>query len=363
MNDTVVGGTEQAIHEAEALLAHGEGRAAIELLTTANRAERRPELERALVRMRVEGCATLGPPRPAPGDHAVVPGDAAAPITEITAAELSSAAVRDGFARSGCVLVRGLVPAARAARLAAGVDATYEAFDAAAAGDDAYDRTWFWPFPMPDVITPDNAGDAVVLSPDAPLAPRLPTKAHRRVTREGAGIWTVESPHMLFEVFELVDDLGLGAVMTDFLGERPFLSANKCTLRKVPPEEMTGGWHQDGAFLGKDVGAVNCWIALSPCGVDAPGIDVVTRRFDRIVEPGSAGAYFKWSLSDDDVEAAAAGSSIVRPVFEAGDALLFDHRLVHRTGTSPEMTLPRHAIESWWFAPSSFPPSQLPLLY
>lgn len=362
MNDTIVGGTAQTIEQAESLLASGDGRAAIELLTEANRAEAHPRLERALVRMRIEGCATLPPPGPA-ASTPVVPEADAADLTEITAAELTATAVREGFARSGCVLVRGLVPPPRAEQLVAGIDATYEAFDAAATGDESYDRTWYWPFPMPDVIAPDNAGSAVVLSPGAPPAGRIPSRAHRRVTRDGAGIWTVDSPHMLFEVFELVDEVGLGAVMSEFLGERPLLSANKCTLRKVPPEEMTGGWHQDGAFLGKDIGAFNCWISLSHCGVDAPGIDVVTRRFDGIVEPGSDGAYFKWSLSDEDVQVAAAGSAIVRPVFEPGDALLFDHRLVHRTGTSPEMTLPRHAIESWWFTRSAFPPSQLPLVY
>jgi hypothetical protein len=61
---------------------------------------------------------------------------------------------------------------------------------------------------------------------------------------------------------------------------------------------------------------------------------------------------------------------VVRPVFEPGDALLFDHLLVHRTGTAEGMQEVRYAVENWFFAPSAYPqfgPGQkrahLPLLY
>jgi len=57
------------------------------------------------------------------------------------------------------------------------------------------------------------------------------------------------------------------------------------------------------------------------------------------------------------------GTPIARPVLEAGDAMLFDHLLVHRTAVAPGMTRERHAIESWFFAPSAYPEGQLPILY
>jgi len=349
------------IARADILLSRGAVREAIDLLTCANRLERSSDLEQALVRARYEGCASLPPPSPPAGRPPVVAALSGEEIVEVAAADLTASVVRAGFARSGCVLVRGLVPPERVAPLVAGIDATFDALDAAAA-DEAFDPEWYVPFPMPDVISPAHAGAAVALAPGAPSAGRIPAHAHRRVTRQAAGVWTVDSPRMLFEFFELVDELGIGALITEYLGERPFLSANKCALRRVPAEEMSGGWHQDGAFLGEDVGAFNCWIALTRCGVDAPGLDIVPRRFDRLLESGSPEAYFKWSLSDNDVLIAAKGVPLARPVFEAGDALLFDHRLVHRTATSPAMTLERHAIEAWFFSPSSFPPSQLPIL-
>jgi ectoine hydroxylase-related dioxygenase (phytanoyl-CoA dioxygenase family) len=184
------------------------------------------------------------------------------------------------------------------------------------------------------------------------------------MSRDTGSLWAVYSPRMVFEAFELYDEVGLGQVMTEFLGERPVLSANKCTLRRVPCENMLTGWHQDGAFLGDDIGSFNFWVTFTRCGIDAPGMDIVPKRFDRVLQTGGEGAVFRWSLSDQTVTNASDGVPIVRPEFEAGDALLFDHRLVHRTASSAKMVRERYAIESWFFTPSKYPPvGQIPLLY
>lgn len=360
MTDISVGvAVARAIEEAVALQATGEIRAAIDLLTEANRRERHVELERALVRARHEGCASCPPPVPSTIAPIVADPDGGE-LFEIGASDLTSAALRTGFERSGCVLVRGLVPQEQVDRLVAGIDATFDAYDASERGD-AFDSDWYTPFDMPTVISPERAGAAVIVPPDAPVAGPMPAAIHRRTTRDAAGVWTVDSPRMLFEWLEVVEGLGFGELMTEFLGERPFLSANKCTLRRVPPEVILGGWHQDGAFIGEHVGAFNLWLSLSPCGRDAPGLDIVPRRLG-VLTPGEHSA-FPWSLSMQTVKDAAGDAGIVRPDLEAGDAVLFDHRLAHRTATSPEMTKHRHAIESWFFAPSAFPASQLPLVF
>ena len=44
-----------------------------------------------------------------------------------------------------------------------------------------------------------------------------------------------------------------------------------------------------------------------------------------------------------------------RRPFRAGDALLFDHLLLHRTAVGPGMTRERYAMETWLFAPSVVP--------
>ena len=61
------------------------------------------------------------------------------------------------------------------------------------------------------------------------------------------------------------------------MGERPALSVKKSTLRRVPVDTQTD-WHQDGAFIGEDIRTCNGWIALTDCGGDPPGVELVPPR-------------------------------------------------------------------------------------
>jgi hypothetical protein len=166
---------------------------------------------------------------------------------------------------------------------------------------------------------------------------------------------------MLFELLDLLEETGLTDLVTAHLGERPALSANKCTLRRVPVESNTE-WHQDGAFLGATAPTLNVWLSLSHCGVDAPGLDILPQRLDEVVATGTEGALFDWSVSPAVVADLATRTPCVRPRFQPGDALLFDQLLLHRTAVSPGMTRERHAIETWHFAPSRYPDGQIPIV-
>jgi Phytanoyl-CoA dioxygenase (PhyH) len=330
--------------EADRLAAAGHGRPAIDLLTKANRARRDAALERRLVALRHQAFATLpgrpGAERPADVEAEEPPG----PLSPTHPDDLTVAALRRGLAHHGCVLVRGLIPPERAAALADGIDRALDAFDACA--DEPRGTAappWYAPFEA------DTR--------------KYRVGGRRAWVRASGAVWTADSPRMLFELLEVVDATGIGALVGEYFGERPALSANKCTLRRVPADASTN-WHQDGAFLGRHVTTLNLWLALSPCGTDAPGLDIVPQRFDEILPTGTDGAIFDWSVSPTLVEEAAGGSdAIVRPEFSPGDALLFDHLFVHRTGISPAMTRDRWAIETWFFAPSTYPDGQIPLVY
>jgi hypothetical protein len=83
-----------------------------------------------------------------------------------------------------------------------------------------------------------------------------------------------------------------------------------------------------------------------------------------VVPAGTQGALFPWSVADDVVEGLAEPAPLIRPEFEPGDAMLFDHLCLHRTAIGPEMTRERYAIETWFFGPSAYPAKgQIPLLY
>ncbi len=68
-------------------------------------------------------------------------------------------------------------------------------------------------------------------------------------------------------------------------------------------------------------------------------------------------AMFDNMVSQRMAEQAAGDTPILRPIFEPGDALLFDELFLHKTGSDPSMPKPRFAIESWFFGASGFPPT------
>jgi hypothetical protein len=162
-------------------------------------------------------------------------------------------------------------------------------------------------------------------------------------------------------MLESFEEAGLRAVIEGYLGERPAISGQKCTLRKATPD-VTGAWHQDGAFLG-DVRALNVWLSLSRCGDVAPSMDVVPRRLVDFVPTGTEGTYLDFQVSQAVAEEAAGEVGIVRPIFNPGDALLFDDIFLHQTGSDPSMPNPRYAIESWFFGPSAYPENYVPIAF
>ncbi len=326
-----------AAAKARAAAAQGRYREALALAPRADR--RTPELEREVVGWRRRAYAP-GAPAAAWPPASPDPFPGAMGVPEIPARALTAAVLGGAIQNHGCVLVRGLAGERDVAALA---DAVERAFAAAAAYEagapEAQTLPWYAPFPL------DEGGEL--------------TATGRAFTLAGGGVWTPDSPRALELLIGVLRRKGVVSAIADYLGEEPYLSLAKSTLRKVPVTTGTG-WHQDGAFLGRDIRTVNCWLALTDCGVDAPGLDLYPKRVD-LFPTGTAGADFGWSVSDAIVADLAKETPVASPVFAAGDALLFDHLFLHRTGVRPGMTRERLAIESWFFAGSSFPMKQIPL--
>jgi hypothetical protein len=175
----------------------------------------------------------------------------------------------------------------------------------------------------------------------------------------GGGLLAVDSPDLSFEMFEMFRAAGLPELVGRYLGEPPLISAQKTTLRKADPS-VAGHWHQDGKFMGP-VRALNLWLSLSRCGDEAPGLDLVPRRFDYFLTTQTDGEMLDYTASDRVVEEAAGDKGILRPIFEPGDALFFDELFMHKTGSDPSMPKPRFAIENWFFGGSAFPTEYVPL--
>jgi hypothetical protein len=311
-----------ALSAAEQLRGTGDVRSAIDLLTDENRIARNAEIERALIELRHEAAL------------ASIAAAAADVPTEVCASRLAPRLLAAGIERRGYLIVRDLLDAASVARLRDGIDKAFAARDAHRDGrrDDGADA-WYTPFPIQQLSA---------------LRPWL---------AERGGLLAGDSPACLFDIVETYRRCGLMSVVAGYLGEEPLISVDKCTLRRVAPRSGIE-WHQDGAFLGRHTRALNAWVALSDAGRDAPGLDIVPGRLSEVVPTGTGGATYPWSVGADVVASVSEPFGIVSPEFGPGDALLFDPLLLHRTAQSDTHCRTRHAIETWFFAASTYPDQQ-----
>jgi hypothetical protein len=296
-------------------------------------AERRVLHLRNLAGLRLMESAGSSAGHPDP-DFAELPdGDR---LPEIDAADVTPELLRAGI-RHGCLLVRGLVPRSDAVYFAQEIERSYSERD------------------LHNDQKPFNDRYYCEFEPD----PRRRQDMARGWIKAGGGLLVVDSPLLSAELRDLLQRAGLPELIESYLGEPPLVAAEKTTLRKAAPT-VPGAWHQDGKFMG-EVNALNLWLSLSRCGDDAPGLDIVPRRIDHHVVTETDEAMFDHMVSQRVAEREAGDVGIVRPIFEPGDAMLFDELFLHKTGSDPAMSKPRFAIEHWFFGASGFPADYAPL--
>ena len=325
---------------AEVLESEGRLLEAIDTLTAANRQRPSAEIEQQLVRLRYDAFGSLDRSKGLtawPPSIADPFSDVSGRPPEVSMNGLTPQLLGGAIVHHGCLLVRNLVSSVSAEQLAECIKRAFACRDRHQDGAQIAQTTpWYVPF-----------------DPGLSRADRFGKRNYIR---------TVDSPRALFGLLATFDEIGLSDVISAHLGERPALSANKCCLRRVPPDEGATDFHQDGAFLGRSIRALNVWLALSHCGgeADARGLEFVPRRLDLVRESARDSAVFDWAVSATTAERLAEGE-IAGPVFAPGDALLFDELLLHRTAALARAQ-DRYAIESWFFAPSSYPDNHVPVV-
>ncbi len=315
--------------------AQREALQAIDRLSAENRVERSWERERELLQLRVRAYELhqqSGPAEwPAPVRD-LFPESSG--LLEISAAELTPEVLNSGITHHGGIVVRRLFTERLLEPLIAGIDQAFTSADGwfRSGGDPSSTTEWYEPL---------SAGGTRA------------GPAERVFAYRGGALWAADSPRLFFELTEALYELGVVDLVAQHLGERPAISPFKTALRRVPPDAPTG-WHQDGSFLGPDIRTVNLWAAFSACGVDSPGLEIVPRRFDAVLDT--------FDMDDELVAGLLHETPPLLPTFEPGDAMFFDQLFLHRTGLRPAMTRPRYGIESWFFSPSSYPENAIPLL-
>jgi hypothetical protein len=172
-------------------------------------------------------------------------------------------------------------------------------------------------------------------------------------TRPGGSLKLAEALP-LHEVLHTLE--ALPGLVAQRLGAAPRLLASQCWVRRAQPPHH---WHQDGAlhfdFLAHGgppppdalLTMLTCWIPLDDCGADAPGLEWLPASPARLLQPQE--------LGNAALRARFGASASEHPALAAGEALLFDGALLHRTHWRPTMTRPRTSIELRFVAANTLP--------
>jgi hypothetical protein len=261
-------------------------------------------------------------------------------LVEITASELTGTVLGGAITNHGVLRVNRLLDEPTVARLRERIDRGFAA--RARCLEEAADGAALESAPPDFVPYGPGWGKAQLFGPDLYLR-------------------VVDAPDALCDLVEVYTATGVRQAVSDYLGERPAMIANKWIMRRSPSGMLLGEYHQDGAFLGVGIRTVDCWIALSHCGpgTGRPAIDLVPRRLDGILPTGEGSAY-PWGLAEKTVLDALPDTPPISPVFAPGDAMFFDERLPHRTTVGTDLGV-RYAIEAWFVAPSYYPDRHVPI--
>jgi ectoine hydroxylase-related dioxygenase (phytanoyl-CoA dioxygenase family) len=155
---------------------------------------------------------------------------------------------------------------------------------------------------------------------------------------------------------------GFAQILRQYLGGPAVMGTGRMAL--VRDERGPGlPWHQDAAYFLGECAAVNSWCALTPVGEDAPGVQVVPRRFREVVGfPSDAlskldeapDLAYSHGFPEDLIGDILAETPPVVPVLQPGDAMLFDEMTLHQTDRRHWAVPYREKAICWFFAPSRF---------
>ncbi len=158
-------------------------------------------------------------------------------------------------------------------------------------------------------------------------------------------------------VLQAIANSGAAAPLVQALGPAPWCNLAQSWLRTGRPAHH---WHQDGAlrhdFLahaGQPVPADaalqmrTLWIALTPCGENAPSLQWVEAVLPGLLSPPE--------LTPEAVAARFGAGALQHAVLQAGDALLFDGLCLHCTHLRPAMQRPRRSLELRFFGAETRP--------
>jgi hypothetical protein len=142
-------------------------------------------------------------------------------------------------------------------------------------------------------------------------------------------------------------------------GESVMCSYEHCSVRyqRADLRQKSYTFHQDASYHSRDPldhAGLTTWIPLCDCGVDAPGLQVYPRAIADVlpVPEGIEGPYL---FCDTQTVLDHFGEDLWAPALSAGDVLIFNHFVVHRTYITDGMTKERQSVDFRVFPRSRIP--------
>lgn len=132
----------------------------------------------------------------------------------------------------------------------------------------------------------------------------------------------------------------------------------RCYYPTVGEYRHVSPFHQDLAGIDPRA-AVTSWIPLDPCGVIAPGLEIVETPLDALIPVDDAGADEGFGISPTRV-LPRYGDRLLHPAFAVGDAALFRNTTLHRTYVTPAMTEARCSFECRYIPKSQLKRDETP---
>jgi hypothetical protein len=178
-----------------------------------------------------------------------------------------------------------------------------------------------------------------------------------------------ESGNTTDKVLSILANSPAYEILCDVMGNQILCNLNQARFRKqyalnnYPPLHMPHSWHQDGALgvtfkeLPKPnkqpyiqeslTPLITCWIPLTTCGCESPGIKFVTRRLDRLL-------HYQY-LNDRAIAELFEPDEFWSPELKLGDVLIFLNGTLHKTYVTPSMKQDRLSLEFRLFSPYKIP--------
>lgn len=163
-----------------------------------------------------------------------------------------------------------------------------------------------------------------------------------------------------YQILELFRVSRLMPVIEACLGKPVFCNVAESAARSMRPDlpDLYISFHQDGFFDHQlQWPMINCWIPLVPCGLDAPGLKLMTLGLQELMpaSPSEKANYSAYAFESSARFCQEHADHLWHPALEPGDVVMLSPFSIHSTHAHPLMPNIRYNLELRFTAGADIP--------